>query len=139
VCLASNKLQVLGWSDLRDLVEVELNRGFTTEDRHENLELLLLAVDLADAGRKGCERAVHDGDRLADLEVDHRETQGSLWYVKYPILDGDGNPTDEFVRVATTRPETIVGDTAVAVNPEDDRWKGLIGRRALLTGPGNRV
>ena len=69
---------------------------------------------------------------ISDLEVDHRETAGGLWYVKYPLLDDDGNPTDEFVHVATTRPETIVGDTAVAVNPEDERWKGLIGRTALL-------
>jgi valyl-tRNA synthetase len=69
---------------------------------------------------------------LSDLEVDHEETQGKLWYVRYPLLDDAGNMTDEYVTVATTRPETIVGDTGVAVNPEDERWKGIIGRTALL-------
>src|SRR6202034_3691793 len=49
---------------------------------------------------------------LSDLEVDHKDVQGSLWYIKYPFTDGSG-----FVTVATTRPETMLGDTAVAVNP----------------------
>ncbi len=69
---------------------------------------------------------------LSDLEVDHVETQGSLWYVRYPLLDDAGNRTDEYIVVATTRPETIVGDTGVAVNSDDDRWKKFIGRTALL-------
>jgi valyl-tRNA synthetase len=69
---------------------------------------------------------------LSDLEVDHVETQGSLWYVRYPLLDESGEPSDEYIEVATTRPETIVGDVAVAVNPEDDRWRSLVGRTALL-------
>ncbi len=69
---------------------------------------------------------------LSDLEVDHEETKGSLWYVRYPLLDGDGNVTDEYLVVATTRPETMVGDTAIAVNPADDRWRRIVGRTALL-------
>ena len=69
---------------------------------------------------------------ISDLEVEHEETQGSLWYVHYPLLDDLGNVTDEYVTVATTRPETIVGDVAVAVNPEDERWQKIIGRQALL-------
>ncbi len=69
---------------------------------------------------------------ISDLEVEHEETQGSLWYVRYPLLDDAGNMTDEYVVVATTRPETIVGDVAVAVNPNDERWKKIIGRTALL-------
>ncbi len=69
---------------------------------------------------------------LSDLEVDHVETQGKLWYVRYPLLDDAGNTTEGYVVVATTRPETIVGDVAVAVNPDDDRWKAIIGRTALL-------
>jgi valyl-tRNA synthetase len=69
---------------------------------------------------------------ISDLEVEHEETQGHLWYVRYPLLDEGGHPTDEYVTVATTRPETIVGDVAVAVNPEDARWKKIIGRKALL-------
>jgi valyl-tRNA synthetase len=72
---------------------------------------------------------------ISDLEVEHEETQGSLWYVRYPLLDDPprrSHMTDEYVVVATTRPETIVGDVAVAVNPNDDRWKKIIGRKALL-------
>jgi len=64
---------------------------------------------------------------ISDLEVDHRDTTGHLYYVKYPLKDGDG-----FVTVATTRPETMLGDTAVAVNPDDGRFKNLIGRELIL-------
>jgi valyl-tRNA synthetase len=64
---------------------------------------------------------------LSDLEVVHEEKQGHLWYVKYPVVG-----SQEFLVVATTRPETMLGDTAVAVHPEDERYKHLIGKRALL-------
>ncbi len=64
---------------------------------------------------------------LSDLEVDHRDLAGSLWYVRYPLADGSG-----YITVATTRPETIVGDTAVAVNPNDERYKVLIGKNVIL-------
>src|ERR1035437_3211027 len=64
---------------------------------------------------------------LSDLEVDHEETSGKLYYVKYPLIPLDDAPTDpDYVVVATTRPETILGDTAVAVNPGDERYTGLI-------------
>ncbi len=64
---------------------------------------------------------------LSDLEVDHREVEGTLTYVKYPFVDGSG-----FMVVATTRPETMFGDTAVAVNPSDKRYKDLIGKTLKL-------
>jgi valyl-tRNA synthetase len=64
---------------------------------------------------------------LSDLEVDHKELSGHLWYVRYSLVEGDG-----FITVATTRPETIVGDTAVAVNPEDKRFKNVVGRKVIL-------
>jgi valyl-tRNA synthetase len=64
---------------------------------------------------------------LSDLEVDHKEMAGHLYYVRYPMAEGDS-----FITVATTRPETIVGDTAVAVNPEDERFKNLVGRKVIL-------
>jgi valyl-tRNA synthetase len=64
---------------------------------------------------------------LSDLEVVHEEKQGHLWYVKYPVVG-----SQEFLVVATTRPETMLGDTAVAVHPEDERYKHLIGKKALL-------
>src|SRR2546428_950858 len=70
---------------------------------------------------------------LSDLEVEHEEVEGSLWYVRYPLLDEAGNMTDEYVVIATTRPETIVADVAVAGNPSVERWKKIVGREALLT------
>src|SRR5207244_7969744 len=69
---------------------------------------------------------------FSDLEVEHEEVEGSLWYVRYPLLDKAGNMTDEYVVIATTRPETIVADVAVAVNPSVERWKKIVGRKALL-------
>ncbi|HOJ51518.1 MAG TPA: valine--tRNA ligase [Syntrophales bacterium] len=64
---------------------------------------------------------------ISDLEVEYVERQGSLWYIRYPYVDGPGE-----VIVATTRPETMLGDTAVAVNPEDERYKNIVGRMVLL-------
>ncbi len=70
---------------------------------------------------------------LSDEEVEMLEEKGHLWYLKYPLLDQKGQAKkDEFVVVATTRPETMLGDEAVAVNPTDPRYTGLVGRRCLL-------
>ncbi|HEU4760612.1 MAG TPA: valine--tRNA ligase, partial [Dehalococcoidia bacterium] len=69
---------------------------------------------------------------LSDLEVEHQEQSAHLWYVRYPLLDEEGHRTDEYVVIATTRPETIVADVAVAVNPSVERWKAAVGRKALL-------
>jgi valyl-tRNA synthetase len=66
---------------------------------------------------------------ISDLEVEHEDEPSSFWHVRYPVVDDHGEPTDEFVVIATTRPETIPADTAVAVHPEDDRYKHLLGRR----------
>ncbi len=64
---------------------------------------------------------------VSDLEVVRQEKKGLIWHIKYPIAD-----SDEFVTVATTRPETMFGDMAIAVNPKDSRYKSLIGKYALL-------
>ncbi len=64
---------------------------------------------------------------LSDLEVDYEEEDGSLFYVNYPLEDGEG-----FITVATTRPETMFGDTGVAVHPEDPRYRPLLGRNVML-------
>ena len=69
---------------------------------------------------------------LSDLEVEHEEEDGHLWHVRYPLLDGAGKPTDEFITIATTRPETIVADTGIAVHPDDERYNALVGRKAQL-------
>lgn len=67
---------------------------------------------------------------LSDIEVEHEEIRGKLWYIKYPLKSSKEGIS--FVMVATTRPETMLGDTAVAVNPKDKRYKGLIGSEVIL-------
>ncbi|MCI6019886.1 MAG: valine--tRNA ligase [Clostridiales bacterium] len=64
---------------------------------------------------------------ISDAEVEHEEQAGHFWHIKYPIVGEDG-----FVEIATTRPETLLGDTAVAVNPDDDRYKHLVGKMLKL-------
>ena len=65
---------------------------------------------------------------LADIEVEHEMAQGSIWYMRYPVAD----EPERFVTVATTRPETMLGDTAVAVNPYDERYADIIGKELIL-------
>lgn len=70
---------------------------------------------------------------ISDAEVEYEEKAGHFWHIKYPLLGENGQPSDtEFLEFATTRPETMLGDTAVAVNPEDERYRHLIGRKVLL-------
>jgi valyl-tRNA synthetase len=74
---------------------------------------------------------------LSDLEVVHEERQAHLWHIRYPVADAEsatseGRAVDKFLVVATTRPETMLGDTAVAVHPEDERYKDLIGKNVML-------
>lgn len=70
---------------------------------------------------------------ISDAEVVYEEQAGHFWHIKYPLTDENGVPsTTEFLEFATTRPETMLGDTAVAVNPEDERYTSLIGRKVLL-------
>ncbi len=64
---------------------------------------------------------------LSDIEVEHEEEQGHLWYVRYPFTEGEG-----YITVATTRPETILGDTGVAVHPGDQRYRALVGQEVTL-------
>ncbi|MCE9673461.1 valine--tRNA ligase [Myxococcus stipitatus] len=71
---------------------------------------------------------------LSDLEVEHEEKNGSIWHIRYPVKD-----SDRALTVATTRPETMLGDTAVAVHPEDERYKDLIGKRVVLPLSGREI
>lgn len=64
---------------------------------------------------------------LSDAEIEYAEKEGSFWHIKYPVVD-----SDEFLEIATTRPETLLGDTAVAVNPNDERYKHLVGKMLKL-------
>ena len=78
---------------------------------------------------------------ISDLEVIQVETKGHLWYLRYPLEGKTFNPDDPstYIVVATTRPETMLGDTAVAVNPDDERYRHLIGKNAILPLVGRRI
>ncbi|HMT93163.1 valine--tRNA ligase [uncultured Thiothrix sp.] len=69
---------------------------------------------------------------VSDLEVVSEEENGSMWHFRYPLADAQGHATADYLIVATTRPETMLGDSAVAVHPEDERYKHLIGKQVLL-------
>ena len=70
---------------------------------------------------------------ISDAEVEYEEQHGHFWHIKYPLINEDGSvSTTEFLEFATTRPETMLGDTAVAVHPEDERYQHLIGRKVML-------
>lgn len=70
---------------------------------------------------------------ISDAEVVYEEQAGHFWHIKYPVIEDDGSvSTTRFVEFATTRPETMLGDTAVAVNPEDERYQDIVGKRLML-------
>ena len=72
---------------------------------------------------------------ISDAEVEHEEQDGFFWHINYPVKDEEGR----FVEIATTRPETLLGDTAVAVNPDDERYKDLIGKTLVLPLVGREI
>ena len=73
------------------------------------------------------------GTALADDEVDHEETKGGMYHILYPLADKNGAPSaSEYIEIATTRPETLLGDTAVAVHPDDPRYTHLVGKKLVL-------
>lgn len=76
---------------------------------------------------------------ISDLEVNHVETPGKLTYVRYPLKPIEGETETKYISVATTRPETILGDTGVAVNPKDPRYKDIVGRLAILPLIGREI
>ncbi|MBC8944733.1 valine--tRNA ligase [Xenorhabdus indica] len=77
---------------------------------------------------------------ISDLEVENREVKGSMWHLRYPLADGAKTAEGkDYLIVATTRPETMLGDTGVAVNPEDPRYKDLIGKEIILPLVNRRI
>ena len=83
------------------------------------------------------------GTALANDEVEHEANHGHLWYVRYPVVGSEkgvkGEPYRDYVMVATTRPETLPGDTAVAVNPKDERYQHLVGKHVILPLTGREI
>ncbi|MGL4826628.1 MAG: valine--tRNA ligase [Vibrionaceae bacterium] len=77
---------------------------------------------------------------ISDLEVENKEQKGHMWYIRYPLADGATTPDgQDYIVVATTRPETMLGDTGVAVNPQDPRYKDLIGKCVVLPIIGRKI
>ena len=111
-----------------------------TMDEGLSLAVRKVFVDLFKAGLIYRDKRLVNWDpklhtAISDLEVQSREVRGKLWHFKYPIEGEEGR----FITVATTRPETMLGDTAVAVHPDDDRYRGLVGKRAVLPIVGRRL
>jgi valyl-tRNA synthetase len=118
-------------------VSVDWSREYFTMDEHLSLAVREAFVRLYHQGLiyrgayivnwcPGCQTAV------SDLEVVHQEQKGHLWEIRYPVLGADGKDSGEFLTVATTRPETMLGDTAVAIHPEDERYLHLQGKKLRL-------
>ena len=127
-----NQLRRLGascdWSRERFTLDAGLSQAVTKVfvDLY-NKKLIYRAMRLINWCPR-CETA------LSDLEVDHTDVKGSLWYIRYPLADGSGSIT-----IATTRPETMLGDTAVAVNPDDERYKSYVGKTLRLPLIGREI
>ena len=118
---------------------VDWSREAFTMDESRSRAVRIVFVQLYDEG------LIYRGNRiinwcprcmtaLSDIEVEHRETEGELIFLRYPLADGTGAIT-----VATTRVETMLGDTGVAVNPGDDRYQGVIGKTAILPIVGREI
>jgi valyl-tRNA synthetase len=115
-------------------VSVDWSREYFTMDAHLSIAVREAFVRLYHQGLiyrgayivnwcPGCQTA------LSDLEVIHSEHKGHLWEIKYPVIGADGKDSGEFLTVATTRPETMLGDTAVAIHPQDERYLHLHGKK----------
>lgn len=134
--------KVWEWSDeYRDTIRNQLkkvgvscdfSREAFTMDENLNKAVRTVFVKLYNEG------LIYQGNRitnwcpkcttaLSDAEIEYEEKEGSFWHINYPLADGNG-----YLEIATTRPETLLGDTAVAVNPNDDRFKHLIGKTLKL-------
>jgi len=114
---------------------MDWSREQFTMDPHFTKAVVKVFVDLHKQGLIYRDKRLVNWDpkfrtAISDLEVETRETNGHFWHIKYPLSDGSGH-----IHVATTRPETMLADMAVAVNPEDERYKELLARGATVTLP----
>ncbi|ADO82367.1 valine--tRNA ligase [Ilyobacter polytropus] len=130
--LITNQLRKLGASLDWERERFTMDEGLS--DSVKEIFVKLYNDDLIYQGEYMVNWCPRCGTALADDEVDHEEKKGSLWHIKYPIKDSDEN----FV-IATTRPETMLGDTGVAVNPDDERYKHLIGKTVILPLVGREI
>ena len=120
-----NQLKCLGsscdWSRLRFTMDEGLSKAvLEVFERLYNKGLIY-------RGERITNWCPHCNTSISDIEVEYKEMEGSFWYINYPLADGSGS-----LMIATTRPETMLGDTAVAVNPQDEKYKDLIGKKLIL-------
>ena len=121
-----NQLKCLGISCDWDRIRFTLDEGCSRAVRE--VFVSLYEKGLIYRGTRITNWCVNCNTALSDIEVEHQDDAGHLWYIKYPVAGKPGT----FLTIATTRPETIPGDTAVAVNPKDERYGHLIGEKILL-------
>ncbi len=127
-----NQLKKLGTSCDWDRERFTMDEGFSKAVRRAFVTLY--REGLIYRGKRLINWCPRCHTALSDLEVEHEEEQGKLWYIRYPLVDGEG-----YIVVATTRPETLLGDVAVAVNPNDERYKHLIGKKVRLPIVGREI
>ena len=119
---------------------LDWSRERFTMDRGLSDAVIKVFVELYEQGLIYKDRRLVNWDpklrtAISDLEVQQQEVEGHLWHFRYPILGED----DRYITVATTRPETMLGDTAVAVHPDDERYRDLVGRQAVLPLVGRHI
>ena len=127
-----NQLKKLGCS-------CDWSRNAFTMDENLSKSVIKVFVDLYNKGLIYKDKKLVNWDTvlktaISDLEVDQREVNSKIYYIRYPI---DG--TEEFITIATTRPETMLGDTAIAVNPKDERFKSFVGKTVTIPIVGRKI
>jgi valyl-tRNA synthetase len=127
-----NQLKKLGTSCDWDRERFTMDEGFSKAVRRAFVTLY--REGLIYRGKRLINWCPRCHTALSDLEVEHEEETGKLWYIRYPLVDGEG-----YIVVATTRPETLLGDVAVAVNPKDERYKHLVGKKVRLPIVGREI
>ena len=126
------------YSQIRKLgCSVDWDRVSFTMDDHYYKAVIQVFIDLYTKGLiyRGARMINWDPTAktaLSDEEVEYKELQGLLYYFRYPLLDASGQPSGEYITIATQRPETIMGDTAICVNPTDERYRALAGWKAVV-------
>jgi valyl-tRNA synthetase len=128
----SNQMQKLGISAAWDRERFTMDEGFSFAVQEVFIELYNRGLIYRGQRLVNWDTVLQTA--ISDLEVKHKEVKGSFWYINYPVKD-----SDEVLQIATTRPETMLGDTALAVNPNDERFKHLIGKKAILPLVGREI
>ena len=119
------QLKLLGSSCDWDRLRFTMDEGCSKAVRHVFVKLY--EEGLIYRGERIINWCPHCKTAISDAEVIFEEQQGSFWHLRYPLADGSG-----YIQLATTRPETMLGDTAVAVHPDDERYKHLVGKNVIL-------